>query len=273
MDIQPNKKFQGNYEYISCDPFNTESLFYHIQKIDPDYLLNIIGIFGAENPVDLIQINAQIPFNLLSYFSKNKTSIKKILLIGSAAEYGFPLKNPINEQDPLMPVNPYGLSKVIQTEYFKYFYHNYKLPVCIGRPFNIIGKGISSKLAIGSFYNQIRAIENDGTLLVGNLAPKRDYIYIEDVIKAYWLILTKGSPGAIYNICSGNSISMQQIVEDMIGLSNKKINIKIDTTRFRSNDVADIYGDNTKIQTELGWTCERDIKSAIKSMFQEENIL
>ena len=144
--------------------------------------------------------------------SSDPVNPRKILLIGSAAEYGLVNSNPVKETSELMPNSYYGLSKVFQTYLSKYYFQNYGIPVVIGRPFNLFGAGSSCKLAAGRF-NKIVADANDGDIVkVGNIESKRDYVNIKDAVAYYWGLLEKGVPGEIYNVCTGVSKSGREIL-------------------------------------------------------------
>ena len=150
----------------------------------------------------------------------------------------------------------------------QYYFRAYKLAINIARTFNIIGPGISKSLAIGSFFNQVQNLQEGDSLTVGNIKTKRDYLDIMDVIDAYWKILTSGQLGEIYNVCSGKSISMEDILNLMIQYAQKEIGIAIDESLIRKNDVMDNYGDNSKLINQLGWSNQISLEDSIKTLFE-----
>lgn len=227
--------------------------------IRPDYIINLIGTFSADSYEEYLKVNSDISRYIFESIVKTGLHIEKILVIGSAAEYGNIPTLPINEDSNTCPVNFYGLTKLIQTNISRYFYNNHGLNINVARTFNIIGKGISNKLSVGNFLEQIEKTPDGGTIKTGNLKSKRDYLHIEDVIDAYWKITTTGKPGEIYNVCSGKSCSMEFLLQGLVKESNKELKIVTDERFLKLKDLTDIYGDNTKLVTQTGWYPKKDI--------------
>jgi GDP-4-dehydro-6-deoxy-D-mannose reductase len=262
------KKLKKKYIFIGVDKRNDKSCYVKciaadllaknsieniILKEKPDYIMNFAGILKAENPFDAIEINAGLSLRILETIAKNGLKVKKILLIGSAAEYGKPEYLPIDEKHRLNPINYYGLSKVIQTKISGYYFNNYKLNICIARTFNLYGRDLPDSISIGAFVKQINAAKNNGKVFAGNLEAKRDFIVTEDAVAAYWKILMNGRSGEIYNVCSGKSIKMKEILNKIIKDSGKCIKImKNKNILNKKSDVPDIYGSNIKIKEKLG---------------------
>ena len=143
---------------------------------------------------------------------------------------------------------------------------NFRVNVIIARTFNILGNGLSPKLSIGSFVNQIKAIETEGTLTVGNLNTNRDFLDIDDVLDAYWKLLESGVPGETYNVCSGFSLSIKEVLEYLIEQSGKNIAMQIDANLLRKNDIVDFYGDNKKLMDATNWEMHNDIYKSLNEM-------
>jgi GDP-4-dehydro-6-deoxy-D-mannose reductase len=225
----------------------------------PDYILNLAGSFTEQDFDSLEKINASLSRNIFEIALKGRLNPKKILLIGSAAEYGHCEQLPLFEDQPLAPSNYYGLSKMMQTHYSSYYFRNHHLNITLARTFNIIGPVMPPSLSIGSFVRQIKNIKDSGTISVGSLNTRRDYLYIDDVVHAYWKLLLHGLPGVIYNVCSGRSIAMKDLLESLIAQSQKKISFNIDTMLIRENDINDSFGSNEKIISEIGWKPSNNI--------------
>ena len=171
----------------------------------PDYKLNLIGTFRADTFEEYLRVNVDPSRLICDAIIRTNIIPEKIVLIGSAAEYGAIVSNPARETDVLRPVNFYGLTKSFQTQLAEYYFRNYGLPVVVARTFNILGKGLSKELSIGSFISQIDAMPDGGIIRVGNINSSRDFLQIEIVVKRYWELLLKGKAGEIYNICKWGS--------------------------------------------------------------------
>jgi GDP-4-dehydro-6-deoxy-D-mannose reductase len=214
--------------YLQMNVLDEDELEAMLNAEKPDYIINFIGTFYGKSYNDYFNINANITRNIFETILKNNLNVKKVLLIGSAAEYGDTKEMPIKEEDAANPINLYGITKLLQTHIARYYFRNYGINMNVARTFNIIGKGISKNLSVGNFIEQINNAKDGDTILTGNLKPKRDYLYIDDVIDAYWQILLNGKDGEIYNVCSLKSLSMEEMLNNLINGSGKKLNIKSD---------------------------------------------
>lgn len=259
------------FKYIQADLLNKDELEGLIIGEQPEYIINLVGNFAISDQEKLLLINAELPHGILEIVNRNKIKVKKILLIGSAAEYGNCRKLPVKESDELNPVSFYGLSKVFQSQYASYYHSNFNLNISIGRTFNIVGEGMSTALSLPSFIKQINDIKDEGTIYTGSLDTKRDFLDIDDIIDAYWKILLYGKPGSVYNICSGKSLFIKELLEHMIKVSGKRINIETQESYLKKNDLNDIYGDNTRIIQELGWKPEKNVFNTLTGLIQKIN--
>ncbi len=253
---------------VKADLLRADSITDLIEKEKPDYLVNFVGSFLSKDFEILLAINAGITQKLLQAILTVKHDVKKVLLIGSAAEYGVPSTLPIKENMSLRPVNWYGLTKVIQTNYAQYYFQNHNIPVILGRTFNIIGKGISPALSIGGFIERITKAKDNDIIEVGNTDTKRDFLDIRDVVDAYWQLLLKGKPGEIYNVCRGSSNYIKDLLAYMIKISKKSLKIKINNAYFKTKDIPDIYGDNSKLIRDTNWTQKNDIFKSLDACFE-----
>ena len=246
-------------DYIRLNPLDRNALNNAIADLKPDYIMNFIGTFSGASYNDYLDVNVNISKNIFDILLENKLNVKKVLLIGSAAEYGIVRDMPINENCSNNPVNYYGLSKLFQTHTARYYYNNYGIKINVLRTFNIIGKGISKSLSIGNFIDKIEKASDGDSITVGNLFPRRDFLHIEDVIEAYWEVLKDGKNGEIYNVCSGRSIPMQDIFSTFVRMSSKKLSSTVDEKLIKKDEIMDIYGDNSKIKADTNWSPKIDV--------------
>ncbi len=246
-------------DYIRLNPLDRNALSNVITDLKPDYIINFIGTFSGASYNDYLDVNVNISKNIFDILLENKLNVKKVLLIGSAAEYGIVRDMPINENCSNNPVNYYGLSKLFQTHTARYYYNNYGIKTNVLRTFNIIGKGISKNLSIGNFIDKIEKANDGDSITVGNLFPRRDFLHIEDVIEAYWEVLKGGKSGEIYNVCSGRSIPMQDIFSTFVKMSSKNLSSTVDEKLIKKDEIMDIYGDNSKIKADTNWSPKIDI--------------
>ena len=107
-----------------------------------------------------------------------------------------------------------------------------------------------------NFAKQIALIEkglHKPVLWVGNLAPRRDFTDVRDIVRAYWLATEKGKPGEVYNICSGKDYSVRQVLSVLLKMTRRKIEVRQDPKRLRPSDVMHLLGDSTKFRQATGW--------------------
>lgn len=198
-----------------------------------------------KDPHAFFKINVGGTLNVLEFCRKTKAT----LILLSSYLYGEPQYLPIDEKHPLNAFNPYGQSKLMAEELSRYYTTTFHVRSFIFRLFNVYGPGQSGAFLIPEIITKIRSGE-DTSIQLQDLRPRRDYVYIDDVIEALILALD-GNPG-IYNVGSGVSFSVKEIVEFLVRIENSSKPI-LDLYEERPNDVLDLYADIGLIKQELGW--------------------
>tara|TARA_B110001452_G_C15232178_1_gene426768 strand:- start:1952 stop:2860 length:909 start_codon:yes stop_codon:yes gene_type:complete len=268
--IAVDKEFNSTNKHISSikgdllDGFFLKKL---IVNFKPYYIINFAGLFKSDNSAAMLDVNFTISYNLLSAIKELKIKPKNILFIGSAAEYGEQNKDLLNETLSCNPINIYGLTKSLQTTLMSFYKKNYALKICIARPFNLVGKGMPKSLALGSFISQIQSCKDGSDVSVGNLNTERDFTHIKDAVKAYWLLLECGESGETYNICSGKTYKIENVLKKLIIFSGKNLIINTDHKRKQKNDLNTSCGDSNKIFNLTGWKPSLDVLSSLKEHF------
>ncbi len=267
IDIEDNP-FVDSIEYEKVVYYSAgriKELFY---KYRPDYIINFAGIFGSgKNSGIMEEVNYFIPKAILDAASDRSVYIKKILLVGSAAEYGRPEYLPIDENHPINPVNYYGFTKSLQTYYARYLIRYWNLPVVIVRPFNLLGIGMSDNLVVQSFINRIKETI-DGKISVGNIESRRDFLSIYDAVRAYRDILVSDSVIGEYNVSSGKSVAVKDILDVLIRKSGKNIEYVVDKVYLRKNDVREIYGSYEKLEASINWKPVYELNTILEEMWE-----
>ncbi len=185
----------------------------------------------------------------------------RLLLTGSSEQYGHvrPDDLPVDEDTPFRPENPYAVSKIATDMLGLQYYIAYKMPIIRVRPFNHIGPRQSEQFVTSAFARQVARIEaglQEPVIRVGNLNSERDFTDVRDMVRAYHLALTQGTPGEVYNIGCGQSVSIRLILDLLIGLSNVAVRIETDPARMRPSDVPVIVCDPRRFQQQTGWRPE-----------------
>ena len=182
----------------------------------------------------------------------------RILVVSSAEIYGDvrPAQLPLDEDSAIRPTNPYSVSKVAQDMLALQYHLSHDLPIMRARPFNHIGPGQNARFVAPAFATQIAQIEagsSEAVINVGNLAAKRDFTDVRDIVRAYSMIIESGQPGEAYNVASGAARSIRQLLDILLSLSHARIETRIDAARLRPVDVPEIRGDAGKLRRHTGW--------------------
>ncbi|MBN2422259.1 GDP-mannose 4,6-dehydratase [Candidatus Woesearchaeota archaeon] len=270
-EIPENTKKLG-IAFFKLDILDRNSVKKTFNKLQPDAVFHLAAIssvkFSMDNPELTMKVNVEGTKNILeaAFGLKNNS---KVLVIGSANEYGIPESVPITEKHKLNPLSPYAESKV-ECEKLAKKYAEKGLNAIIVRSFNHIGPGQSEQFVCSAFAKQIADIEkgNEPVIKVGNLSAKRDFTDVRDVVKAYALAVKKCDSGSPYNICSGKAFSIQEILESLLRLSKVKVEIKKDPLRMRKSDIPVLLGDNSRFSGKTGWLPEIPIEQSLKDILE-----
>ncbi len=192
----------------------------------------------------------------------------RILITSSAEVYGLVQDKdlPIDEKTELRPASPYAVSKIAQDYLGFQYFLSFGMDIVRVRPFNHVGPRQSSQFVVASFAQQIAQIEkNHGekTLKVGNLEAKRDFTDVRDMVRAYLQLSEKGKAGDVYNIGSGKSHKISEILDMLLSYSDEHITIEVDPGRMRPSDVSNIRANNRKIEDETSWKPEVSLEKTL----------
>jgi len=266
------EKYQGKIKLTKINLNDEEKVFSLIKDINPDLIFHLAASTSPadsfKNPKDTLINNISSEINILEALKKLNLSETRILIVSSADVYGnVNNKNlPINEDCPLNPTDPYGVSKIAQDFLGLQYFNAYNLKTIRVRAFNHIGPGQSPNFVVSAFAKRIAEIEKTSLeeITVGNLDAKRDFTDVRDMVKAYSLIIEKGKPGDVYNIGSGRSDKISEVLDSLINFSNKKISVKIDKDLLRPIDNPELVCDATKINGIIGWKAEIPLNKTLE---------
>lgn len=234
------------------------SLFYEVR---PDYIFHLAAQSSVsvawKNPGLTIDINVKGGINVMDavrelFYKPN------VLLIGSGEEYGHIREGetPIKEDNHLRPGNIYAATKACQNMLANIYAQAYGMNLMMVRAFNHIGPCQSPIFVVSDFCKQVAEIESgkkEPVMYVGNLAAKRDFTDVRDVVRAYALLVQMGKAGETYNVGSGHAYAIREILDLIISLSDTDIRVEIDPNKIRPVDVPIIEADITKLNQATGW--------------------
>ena len=248
-----------------------------IARWRPDYIFHLAGQSFVpaswENPWLTFDQNVHIQLNIFRAMIAAKLA-GRILVVGSGDEYGAiePEDLPIDEKTPLRPVSPYAVSKIAQDLLGWQYHHSHDIHAVRVRPFNHIGPGQREMFVASSFAKQIAEIEaglKPPVLRHGNLEARRDFTDVRDMMRAYWLLITHGQPGEVYNAGSGRAVSVQQLLDVLLSMSRIPIRTEIDPERMRPSDIPVIVCDPTRIHLTTGWQTEIPFEQTLADILDD----
>ena len=198
-------------------------------------------------------VNVRGTQHLLQALRQSRVATR--VLIPSSAMVYRPANEPLTEDHPLVPPNPYGLSKLAQ-ELLGARASTDGLSVVIGRAFNHVGARQDPSFAAPGFAKQIAEIEaglREPEVVVGNLDARREVTDVRDTVRAYRTILERGRSARPYNVCSGSAMAIGELLDRLIARARVQVRVRVDASQFRPNDLPLLVGDPARIRGELGW--------------------
>ncbi len=232
-----------------------------IQQVQPDMTMHLAAwsdVGGSwQQPWTTYELNIQCQLNLLEALRRWSPACRT-LVVTSNEVYGLvrPEDIPIDEETPLRPNNPYGVSKIAQDMMALQYWNSHRLPTVRARSFNHIGPDQADDFVASAFARQIVEIElglREPTVAVGNLDAERDFTDVRDVVRAYWLLLKQGEAGSVYNIGRGEQYAVRHLLEQLLALSSAAVEVTIDPARLRPSDVPSSRCDNRRLVAATGW--------------------
>lgn len=229
------------------------------------HLANLVYVPGSyQDPEKYYRINYLTTLNALEICRKHNAR----LIYASSYIYGTPQYLPVDENHPVCPFNPYAQTKVICEKLCEGYHRDFNVKISVLRPFNIYGVGQKGKLLIPEIIGQLK--EGKKQIRLKAATPRRDYINVVDVARAFVACVNDVSDYSVYNICSGESISVKEITE----LINKHLINKVEfvfSASDRPNEVDESRGTCEKIMG-IGWIPTIRFEEGIIDILKSENL-
>jgi len=257
-----------------CELLDFKSTFDLIRRIKPDIIFHLAAqsyvVTSFNAPINTIETNACGTINLLEAIRYSK--IDPIVHICSSSEvYGQVRKSevPINESQPFRPASPYAVSKVAQDMAAYQYFISYGIKTIRTRMFTHTGPRRGEVFASSSFARQIALIEHGlqtPVVHVGNLKSIRTFCDVRDTVRAYWLLVNKCPPGEVYNIGGQRTMSVGQMLDILLSMTDRKIKIKVEPYLLRPSDVTLQIPDISKFQRETNWKPKITLEETLKDL-------
>lgn len=247
-----------------CDITDYASIGDVVGRLSPDVIFHLAAQSYVpaswQAPRQTMDANLGGTMNILEAI-RHRSPFTVLQVAGTSEEYGLvhDYECPMDEQQPLRPLSPYGVSKAAADMLARQYAASYGLKVVVTRAFNHTGPRRGDQFAESDWAKQIALAEAAGSdhyeIRHGNLDAIRDYTDVRDIVRGYIAAVERGRPGQVYNLASGaqRSPRMGMVLDTLCSMANVKVVPVPDPARLRPSDVPRLIGDATKAQVELDW--------------------
>lgn len=239
-------------------------------RVNPDAVYHLAAVTAPSaarrDPVRAFEVNVLGTIRLLEALRRVAPACT-VLIPGSAQVYGDvePTGLPLSEERPLQPRDTYAASKAAQEHAALAFADSSGLRVVVARAFNHTGPGQPPTFVVPSLATQLLA---GGPIRVGNLDVARDFTDVRDVVRAYRLLILQGAPGAVYNICSGQAVSIRTILTMLGEIAAKPATPVVDPARVRTDEPLEIRGSHERLTEATGWRPTIELRETLIDVVQ-----
>lgn len=230
---------------LRADLTDADGLRAEVAAVAPDQVVHLAGIafVGHAREEAFYAVNVVGTTNLLDALIQLPEPPRKVLLASSANVYGNCAQSPIIETQPPAPVNHYAMSKLAM----EFMAHSYmdRLDIVISRPFNYTGPGQNEAFVVPKLAKHFAM--RLPSIALGNLHVEREFNDVKTVCDTYLMLLEMGAPGEAYNVCSGRTYRLLDVIERFERLSGHRMDVKVDANFVRANEVHRLCGDPRKL--------------------------
>jgi len=246
--------------FVACNLTDADSVA-DVDFTGVDAVIHLAALssqgLSFDQPQRFIADNSAMVINLYERILAQKLDQNpRVVMVSSGAVYDSNQSMPLTEQSALTHGSPYAISKILG-EHLADYYKKRGIDSVVVRPFNHTGPGQGPGFLLPDMVKQLSELGENGTLKVGNIATRRDYTDVRDVVAAYIKLATADTlPHNLYNICSGVSRSGEEIITLIAkALYGEAATPKteVDQSRIRPNDPPEIFGSNQLLKDDTGW--------------------
>ncbi|SCY73132.1 GDP-mannose 4,6-dehydratase [Butyrivibrio sp. INlla14] len=259
--------------WYNCDLNNSEQVKNVIAEVGPTHIINLAGQSNVgiswRIPKLTIETNVCGAINIIEAVHECDLD-SSILMIGSSEEYDASDKA-LSENSKINASNPYGISKMMLGLFCEIYRKRYGLKLHYVRTFNHTGIGQNDNFVIPSWCKQVASITKSGKpgcMYVGNLDIVRDFSNVKDIVRAYRMIIESKDCSITYNVGSGNQVSLKEILNHVVSLSDQQISVQIDSKLLRPIENPYICCDSSLIRDRLGWKPQYNIFETVEEIYQ-----
>jgi len=263
-------------DWVTMDVTEGGQIAATVERAAPDVVLHLAAIShvpeAKRNPARAFEVNAVGTVRLLAELGawrKAGEADPIVLVIGSSEQYGRHERDemPLQETAEQRPLTLYAASKTAQEVAALQAFRGEGLRVVCTRSFNHSGAGQASSFVLpGLVARALAASRQGGPLTLGNGDTVRDFLHVDDVVDAYLSLVDRGTPGEVYNVCSGEGASIRALAESVLQRIGVPADISSDPALTRPVDVPVQIGSNAKLRRATGWTPRRTREDIIDDL-------
>ena len=282
VDVNPPKFAMEDYaptlamSFEQVNLLDKEAVEDMIATFRPDYILHLASFssvaYSWQHPADCFMNNTSIFLNVTEALRKHDLCDCRLLSVGSSEEYGDVKKEelPLQEDMPLVPVNPYAVARVSQEMMAKVLADSFGMQIMLTRSFNHMGPFQDERFVIPSFVRRILDIAESGAksgeIETGDTSIVRDFVDVRDVVRAYYRLLLDGQAGEVYNICGEKGVSLAEVVDQIADIVGVSVTTRVNPDFVRPGDNQVVIGSAEKIRQDIGWTAEIPLRQTLMDM-------
>jgi len=266
---------EKNIRLYQSDIVDFQSIFRVVKEVKPDIIFHLAGQAfvpsSFEHTAETFKVNVIAPINIFEAV-KAADIAPRIVVVTSGEVYGETGGLPAvpTERSIPHPVNPYAASKT-SIDYIAQTYKTYEgLNIVIARPFNHTGPRQKASFVCSSLARQIAQAQKKNAspvIQIGNIKPRRDFTDARDVVRAYWLLGNiPNEKDFIFNVCSGNIYSIEEIIRMYENLTGLKFELHVEEKRLRGYDIQLLAGSNELLRSATGWQPEIPMERTLKDL-------
>lgn len=251
---------------FNCDITNAQQCKDVVASVKPEYVIHLAGIsyVGHNNTEAFYQVNTLGTQNMLDALVASDCALKKVILASSATIYGDQGFEVLDESMCPQPANHYGISKLSMEHAARAFFS--RLPIIITRPFNYTGVGQPEHFLVPKIVSHFKRQES--VIELGNLYVSREFNDVSLACDIYTKLLQCDASGEIANLCSGQAISLMEIIDLMNTIAVYEIDVRVNPAFVRANEIKRLVGSTVRLEQLIGKLEPMNLETTLRTMYE-----
>lgn len=259
--------------FHNVDIRDRDALTEVVHEVDPEVVIHLAAIhfipYCNEHPEEAFDVNVMGTRNLLDA-TEGLENLERIVYTSTAAVYP-PDAEPHSEDDSIGPMDIYGRTKLVGEDLLELFVNRTGTPAASARLFNVYGPNETNPHLIPAILEQVE--DGSEAVLLGNLSPKRDFIWAGDVADALIALAFNHDSGhRSYNVGTGTAWSVREVAEKVGTALDRDLTVEQESERVRESDRPHLCADASRIEEEIGWSAQTGFVDGLRALLESEGI-